>query len=306
MAILPEDTVDRAVTRLEKHGFHISFGQHVWSRDATHSSSVQERLDDLHEAFADASVDGILTAIGGYNANQLLRGIDYGLLRRNPKVLCGFSDITVLSNAIFAQTGLVTYSGPHFSSWGMEHGFAYSEEYQLQCLSQSEPYILEPSPQWSDDPWFIDQEKRHFIANDGYVTVRKSKPATGTIIGGHIRCLAALQGTEYWPGLRDSILFLEEDEETSLPLFDRLVESISQQKDFGGVRGVVIGRFQENSNIHMQQVVDMFRSKPAYNDIPIVTNVDFGHTTPIITYPIGGVCALDVSDSKVIIEIKEH
>jgi muramoyltetrapeptide carboxypeptidase len=112
------DTRAVADRRLGPLGLKVSFAQHAENCDDFASSSVAERLADLHEAFADPHVDGILTVIGGFNSNQLLRPIDYELIAGHPKVFCGFSDITALQNAIYARSGLATASGPHYSSFG--------------------------------------------------------------------------------------------------------------------------------------------------------------------------------------------
>ena len=122
-SILTKELIDYSKARLEKFGFKVSFGKNIYESDDFHSSSVVSRIADLHDAYRDKDIDAILTVIGGYNSNQIIDEIDYKLIENNPKILCGFSDITTLSNAIYAQTKLVTYSGPHFSSWGMKKEF---------------------------------------------------------------------------------------------------------------------------------------------------------------------------------------
>ena len=136
MKIISEDCRQIAKERLAELGLSVSYGKHVDEMDEFASSSVESRLQDLEEAFKDPEVDGILTAIGGFNSNELLSRIDYDLIKNNPKILCGFSDITALSNAIYAKTGLVTYSGPHFSSFGMLKGLDYTIEFFKKCLMQ--------------------------------------------------------------------------------------------------------------------------------------------------------------------------
>lgn len=121
-SILSEEGIAQAKKRLEMLGFTVSFGQHAFECDLHSSSSIEHRLSDLHEAFTDDEVDGILTAIGGFNCNELLPYIDYDLIRQHPKVLCGYSDITALASAITAKCDMVTYSEPHFSSFQMEQG----------------------------------------------------------------------------------------------------------------------------------------------------------------------------------------
>jgi muramoyltetrapeptide carboxypeptidase len=147
LSIVDNETREIANNRFKALGLTVSFGKHVEESDAFHSSSVESRLEDLHDAFADKSIQGIFTVIGGYNSNQLLRYINWSLLEDNPKILCGFSDITALQNAIFAKTGMVTYSGPHYSTFGQEYHFDYTLEHVKKCLFNSEPFFIEPSKQ---------------------------------------------------------------------------------------------------------------------------------------------------------------
>ena len=159
MSILGNDCIELATKRLEDLGLKVSFGKHVKEFDPdSMSASIESRIEDLHEAFRDKNVKGILTVIGGFNSNQLLDYIDYDLIKENPKILCGFSDITALCNAIYAKTGLVTYSGSHYSSFGMKKGFEYELEYFKKMFFQSEEVEVKSSEEWSDDAWFIDQE----------------------------------------------------------------------------------------------------------------------------------------------------
>src|SRR3989338_8061462 len=148
MAILSKETINIANKRFEKLGLKLSFGKHVNETDEFNSSSIESRIEDLHEAFSDKNVKAVITVIGGFNSNQLLRYIDWDLIKNNPKIFCGYSDITALNNAIFAKTGLVTYSGPHYSSFGQELYFDYTLEYFKKCLFSDEPLEIKPSQNW--------------------------------------------------------------------------------------------------------------------------------------------------------------
>jgi muramoyltetrapeptide carboxypeptidase len=108
MSIISSSARSIASKRLEEMELKVSFSKHCEERDIFDSSSLESRLEDLHEAFADKNVKAILTAIGGCNSIHLLKDLDYDLISKNPKILCGYSDITTLQNAIFAKTGLVT------------------------------------------------------------------------------------------------------------------------------------------------------------------------------------------------------
>lgn len=307
--IISEETREIAKKRFADMGISVSYSKHCDEIDDFVSSSIASRLEDLHEAFADKNVDGILTAIGGFNTNQLIDRIDYKLIKNNPKILCGFSDITCLCHAITTKTDVVTYSGPHFSSFGMLHGFDYTLDYFKKCLIENTPYQVTPAKEYSNDEWFMDQEKRNFTPNNGFWIINKGKGNIfeGKLIGGHVRCLSSLQGTEFWPSLKNSILFLEEDEETNAVLFDRLLQSLIQQADFKYVKALIIGRFRPESKIDRNLLEQIIHTKEALNDLPVIANFDIGHTTPIITYPIGGQISLKMQGDKLpIIEILEH
>lgn len=276
-----------AVKNLTRLGLRVSFAEHCDETDMFSSSSIASRLADLHQAFADPSVRGILTAIGGYNSNQLLRYLDYDLIRANPKIFCGYSDITALSTAIYAKTGLVTYSGPHFSTFGMEKGLEYTLEYFRKCVMESGPFEVTPSKEWSDDRWFEDQVNRRFSPNEGTLVFNPGQ-AEGRLLGGNLCTLNLLQGTEYMPSLEGSILLVEDDDESYPEIFDRDLQSLLHQPGFEEVRGMVIGRFQEGSRMERGKLVEIVRSKQELRGIPVVGNADFGHTTPQFTFPVGG------------------
>lgn len=305
LGLLSQENKKDAISKLENFGFKLSFGKNVNDIDEFYSSSIEARINDIHDSFKDKEVDAILTVIGGYNSNQLLKNIDYKLIEENPKIICGFSDITALGNAITSKTGMITYMGPHFSSWAMKYGFEYSLNYFIKCCIEEGPYELLPSKKWSDDPWYMNQEERIFIENNGYWIINHGH-GTGKIVGGHLRCINSLQGTDYWLGLNNSILIIEEDAEINPALFDRQLQSLIHQPDFNGVRGILIGRFQKDTNMTKDLLFKIINTKKELKSIPIIANVDFGHTTPIATIPIGGTMEINAGDEKTIIKIVQH
>ena len=119
----------------------ITFGEYVNEEDIFHSSSIQSRISDLHAAFLDKNVKAILAVKGGSNANQLLSYIDYDLIKKNPKIFCGFSDITALQNAIYHKAGLVTYSGPQFSSFAIKEELEYTIKFFKRIFFENMPRI---------------------------------------------------------------------------------------------------------------------------------------------------------------------
>ena len=286
-------------------GFRISYSPNAGLLDRFDSSPVGARVSDLHGAFADTEVTGMLTTLGGYNSNQLLAHLDYDLIKDNPKVLCGFSDITALATAIHARTGLVTYSGPHFSTFGMKRGIQYTIDYFGRCLMRDGPFDVGPADHWSDDPWYEDQEDRDLVPNPGHDVLNEGE-AEGKLLGGNLGTLALLFGTSYMPDLTGTILLLEDDEEIKPEHFDRTLQSLIHQPGFEGVRGIIFGRFQRASNIDLETLEEIVRAKPKLGRIPIAANASFGHTTPAFTFPIGGTGSLRAHGGRAEIRIQTH
>jgi muramoyltetrapeptide carboxypeptidase len=134
----------------------------------------------------------------------------------------------------------------------------------------------------------------------------KSRPRHCRVVGGHVRCLNALQGTQYWPGLDDTILILEEDAEISPPLFDRQLQSLVHQLDFYGDKGILIGRFQKETKMTREILEKIISTKPELQNLPIIANIDFGHTTPLATLPISGSLEIMAMADNVKIRIIEY
>ena len=305
LSIISQGMRKIAINRLTGLGFKVTFSEHVEESNEFNSSSIKSRVDDLHAAFKDKNVKGILTTIGGFNSNQLLTYLDYDLIKKNPKVLCGYSDITALQNAIYKKTGLVTYSGPHFSTFGMLKGFEYTQEYFTKCLMQDKPFEILPSKEWSDDEWYRDQNNRKFVKNNGFKAINYGK-AEGTLIGANLCTFNLLQGTDYMPNLKDKILFIEDDEESKPQHFDRDLQSLIHQSGFEGVKGLVIGRFQNASKISYELLTKIIKTKKELDHIPVVYGLDFGHTSPYLTFPIGGTISIYAKGTNTKIEILKH
>ena len=214
----------------------------------------------------------------------------------------------MLLNAIHAKTGITTYYGPNFFKFGMKYGLEYTLEYFVKCLFSDEPYSIFPSEKWSNDKWYRDQEQRNFIANTGPIVIQ-SGSAEGTIVGGNLCSLNLLQGTEYMPKLKDTVLFVEDDDlagQNTLGEFNRNLRSLLDMPDAKHIKGIVLGRFQEGSFMTLEKIKLIFDSKPELAGIPIIANVDFGHTDPMITIPIGGTIRISAKGDRIDIGIATH
>lgn len=293
----------------EEFGITVTYGNHCTTDpDLLGSYSIESRIEDLHNAFEDDSCQAIICATGGFNANELLPYIDWDVIKKNPKPFFGSSDATVLLNAIHAKTGMVTYHGPNFFRFGMKLGLEYTLKYFELALFSDEQYLISPSPEWSEDKWYRDQDKRIFMRNEGYI-VANPGIASGKILGGNLCSLNLLQGTEYMPELTDTILFIEDDSlagDLTFGEFNRNLQSLLQQPNASSIRGVLIGRFLSSCQITKERIQYLVESNKTLQKIPVIANIDFGHTNPALTFPVGGTVEIHADRDNAKINIIKH
>ena len=305
LKMICEENTELAKKKLEELEYNVEFSKNASIKDSFISSSIKSRVSDFHDALKDKKVDIILSVLGGYNVNQLLDYIDYDLIKKNPKAICGYSDITVLLNAIYAKTGIITYLGPTFHSFSMKKGLSNTITYFNKAMNKESYYLKDPK-YYSSDRWYDDQKNRKFIENKGITIINEGK-CEGTIIGGNLCSLNLLQGTKYMPSLKDKILFLEDDSLVGKEFpyeFERNLVSLIQQKDFSKVKGIVFGRCQTETGMTTTKWKKILNKKELKN-IPIIIGANFGHTTPNATIPIGGTCIIDTNNKGKEIYIKQ-
>lgn len=284
------DIHHRAVDFWKNEGFQLTFSQNCREVGNFHSSSIVSRVEDIHEAFLDPNVKMVITCLGGFNANQLLPHLDYELIRKHPKLLCGFSDITVLLNAIYAKTGLVTYHGPHYGSFAFDREAGYTRNTFFDCVMSDAPVSVIPSETAA---------KYHVI---------QAGTCEGEIVGGNLCTLNLLQGTPYMPDIRGKVLFLEDDNimgDYFCYEFDRNLQSVLQLEGADAIKGIVFGRFDDNCGMTIETITDIIKDKVSTN-IPVIFGADFGHVFPMITFPIGGTARLRADGDDADIQIITH
>lgn len=291
--------------RFAELGLNLSYGAHIDERDAFDSSAIESRVADMHAAFADPAIAAVLTVIGGYNSNELLPSLDWELIRAHPKILCGYSDITALQGAILARAGLVTYSGPHWSSFGMAKHFEQTLQWFAACLLSQDPVRLHPAETWTDDLWFLEQEHREVLNGDGWWPLQPGH-AEGRLVGGNLCTLNLLQGTPYMPSLADAVLIVEDDFESQPATFARDLTSLLQLPEAATIRGLVVGRFQRASNMTRPLLEQIIATQPPLTGLPVLANVDIGHNFPIATFPIGGQVRMSATPGDLHLILTQH
>ncbi|MBU4691169.1 S66 family peptidase [Mycoplasma zalophi] len=299
LKLIGEINTDLAIKKLESMGFKVTFGKNVYEVENRLSGSIEKKVEDLHEAFLDKNVKAILTVIGGFNSHQLLPYINWEIIKNNPKIFCGFSDITSLHLAILKHAKFPVFYGPHFSSFAMLKNSEYIEkQFRNMFLSEDKEVQLESSELWSDDLWFIDQENRKLEKNTGWWNIQDGK-AKGKILGGNLSTLLLINPTSNFPDVKeDTILAIETVSLYDYDNFERMLVSLIQSPWFKHVKGLMIGRFCLGSNISKEDLVTMLTTKPELKNIPIIANLDFGHSMPLSVIPLGLEAELKINNES--------
>lgn len=298
--------VERGVEYLESLGFRVKIAPHAMNSIGYVSDTPENRVADIHEMFRDPEVKAIVAMIGGDHSCHLLPLLDFDLIRENPKILMGYSDVTVLNVAIWAKTGLVTFNGPALMVELAEYPevFGYTERYMLRALCSGEPVgHVEPSAWWTEELLDWGEKKdltraRTRQASGGW-TWLKGRTAEGVLVGGCLESMQHLRGTPYWPDFDGEILFLETSEEKPEPeKVDGILMDYENMGVFERIRGLLFGRPMFYEPEERQQLREVILERMKRYDFPVVADMDFGHTSPMFTLPVGCRAVVDAERER--------
>lgn len=284
-----QDARERAYMRLKNLGFKLKEAPNCKKTIGHSAGSIEERVEALHSMFADPEIKGILSFWGGFQSHQLLEYLDYELIKKNPKPFIGFSDTTALQIGIYSQVGLVSFSGPAVITFAMPELPKFTlEHFEKTILSPTFPMKIGYSESFSDNPWYLEPEKKMIFKPNPGVKVFRSGQASGMAIGGNIGTMLLLAGTKYWPDLKGKILFAEDDEAENPKTIDRFFTQLRQIGVFEQISGLIVGRFPSVVGFTESDSFEMILNDALQGyHFPVMTGVDFGHTQPLITIPIG-------------------
>lgn len=276
-------SIDKAVRNIESLGLRVKLGEHINEVHGNYGGTVAQRLEDLHAMFADPQVNAVWAIRGGSGCISLLPDIDYALIRANPKVLIGYSDITALHLAINRHAGLVTFHGPVASSTFSEYAVA-----QLRNV------LMEPRERYTIA---MSQDNAHKAVAEPQYAVRTvhGGQCTGRLTGGNLCLVSALEGTPYAADIRDSILFLEEVNEAPYRI-DRMLMQLQLSQGLKNTAGVMLGIFEQcentddDSSLTLNQTVDQHLQPLTQT---AVAGYSFGHIRHQFTIPMGVLATLD-------------
>jgi len=301
--VCPESIIQQGYSYLKNKGFSIVEGRSVKLLTKKHTAGLPNlRIEDIHDFVKRKDVGCIMAFWGGFNTNQLLDGLDYNLIKKNPKIFIGYSDVTALTTAITTKTGLITFSGPGAISFSKPEPFEYTwNNFEKMCINPQESFAIESSPDYADDLYFLRPDNDHRIkkTNDG-IKVFSNGKASGEIIAGNLQTILVLNGTQYLPDMSDKILFIEEDETSTPAHVDRFLCQCKQLGWFNKIAGLVFGRFTEQSSFSSEDSLECILKEYFSNaKFPILYNVDFGHSDPLITIPNGGIASIDTKKKQI-------
>ena len=271
-AVRKEGAVDRAIQYMKDLGFNVKVGESAHARYGYLSGSDELRARDVNAMFADPEVDAIICTRGGYGTMRMLDLLDYDVIRANPKVFIGFSDITAMHIAMLNRSGLVTFHGPMATSWNDDFPDGFTKPALFNAVMKAEPLgELHNAP---------DYHARATV-NPG--------SAEGMLVGGNLSLIAGTIGTPYEIDTKDRILFIEEVGERTYCV-DRMLTQLRLAGKFDDCAGIVFGDFADcpveypEFGLTLDQII---RDVAAPCGKPIFTGVQAGHVSPKLTLPFG-------------------
>ncbi len=273
----PDQTkLGNGIRYLKNKGFRIKHGKSLTAKHGYFAGSDDLRIEDIHTMFEDDEVDAIICARGGWGCLRLLDKIDYDLIKKNKKILIGYSDITSLQLALLKKITLPSLSGPMVAIEMAKKMDSFTEKYFWnQLLSENETLLLSLSENRID-------------------TLIAGK-AKGTLIGGCLSMISAQLATPYSPNYDGAILFLEDINE---PLYkiDRYLSQLRLSGIFKAINGLIIGNFI-NCGDNQKNLNELFFEYLSGMDIPVIINFPYGHSVKKISLPIGTECTINTKNS---------
>ena len=268
------EELNRAKEIAEKSGFKVKYSKNLFSNTNGYCSTAKEKAEDINEMFADKNIKMIWCAKGGNNSNSTFEYLDYELIRQNPKIICGYSDITSLTNIITENTGLVTFSGTNFKTIATdETDFSYK-----QALNR-----------------FLDGSLKFGPENEKYITIQEGK-VKGELVGGNLSLTKELVCGKYSIDFTDKILFLEElGYESDPAVVSNSLYYMKQNGVFDKIKGLWIGNYEHQSGITLEKIIlDVLENKYKF---PIIKSNNFGHIENKIVIPIGTKAEINTNEN---------
>ena len=270
-----EEKIKKAIQNIENQGFKVKYTDAIRLKNGHLAGTDAQRLANLHDMFADKEVKAIWCVRGGYGCTRILPQVDYRLIKKNPKILIGYSDVTALLHAVQQKTGLMCFHGPV--------GASTFTEYNLEHLTKT---LFEP-----DNQHLITLSKENLEKQDvAYQPVLiKSGTARGKLSGGNLCLLSTMAGTPYQVDFTDKIVFLEDVGEKPYRV-DRMLTQLLQSSNLAKAKGIVLGIFEDcqpKDEEYSLSLIDTLKERLGNLNMPVLYGFSFGHIQNMCTLPLG-------------------
>ncbi len=283
---IDQSRIDKAKKNLEAIGFKVKYSQNVLAQKGYLAGEDKTRLNEIHAMYADPEVKGIWCIRGGYGATRILDHLDFNLIKKNPKPLLGYSDITALLNSIHQKTNSPCFHAPVASS----NFSPYTKNNLAPIFGIKRPIEIEQAKE-NTETAVSNSDFESYLITSGRVE--------GKLCGGNLSLLAALMGTKHEVDTRNKIVFIEDIGEAPYRI-DRMLTQLIAAGFFNKVKGIVLGVFlgcdKEKENTLSLKEVILDRIKPL--GIPAVYGFSFGHIDHQCTFPIGANAIFDANNFK--------
>ncbi|MFA6430145.1 MAG: S66 peptidase family protein [Candidatus Paceibacterota bacterium] len=300
----------RAVAFLEKRGYKIKMMPSALKTDGYSGGKAKDRALDINNAFADKKIDAILCSTGGLTANAVLPYINYKLIASNPKIFCGYSDITTLLLMITSKSKIVTFHGPTLlPSFGEFEGsvsFTF-DQFEKLISSKKGVGLLPKAKKYSIDNQYWekqDNKKLKMVESPKIVSFGPKGTFSGSLFGGNLQTFVMLMKEESFFNLNGAILFLEESG-LSTDWYERYIIELERNSVFEKINGLIFGNvsggFKESGGAKRSLGKLLKEISKKYN-LPILANIDCGHTKPLLTFPLGVEVGIDTKNKKIFIK----
>lgn len=291
---------------LKSKGINIIEAKNLRRRTGHTAGSIKERVEAIQALLMNKKVNVLMAYWGGANTNQLLPYVNYDLFSKFNKPVIGFSDTSALLLALHKFSKIVTFLGPAGITFDKPQPFEYTFDYFKKIVvDKCKGVLIEDGMEFADDQYFLREDPSYRIKNknSGRKIFREGS-ANAEIVASNLQTLLVLAGTRFFPELRGKVLFLEEAEEENTQMIHRFFTHLSHVVDFNLLKGICIGRFSSQSGFSSEDMeetiyADVFKGI----NIPIIYNLDFGHTDPMFTIPIGGRAVIDTREGLLKIEM---
>lgn len=298
----------RAKEYLQEKGFNIIEGNLTGKQDFYRSGSIKERADELNELIRNPELKCIMSTIGGMNSNSILPYIDYEAFKRNPKIIIGYSDITAILLAIYAETGISTYYGPALvASFGELPPFVDQTYKYFQDIIMDEifgeirkPYVFEAPKYWTDEyiNWEAQDISKEQRANE-WITVYGGV-ARGRVIGGNLNTIQGIWGSKYMPEIKSGDILFIEDSLKDAATIERSFSFLKVNGVFDKISGIILGKHELFDDLKTgRKPYEILIEVLGDKKLPFIADFDCCHTHPMMTIPIGCEIELDATKKKI-------